>query len=168
MTSFLDEFLDLGESYAPYNFSWVVENQLAAMAWPETEGNLNFLWQNGIKHVVTLSPEKVPPIANSKLEWTLIPVEEFEPPTLDNMITFINICETSLAKKESVGVHCRMGRGRTGVMAACFLVHFLGLRPETAVYNLRCWRPGSVETYGQERAVVEYHDYLRGTKTSAS
>lgn len=54
-----------------------------------------------------------------------------------------------------------MGRGRTGVMLACYLVHFLGQPPERAILNIRLMRPGSLETYQQERIVIKYHDYLR-------
>lgn len=59
-----------------------------------------------------------------------------------------------------------MGRGRTGVMAACYLVHFHDIAPERAIINVRLQRPGSVETPEQERAVIRYHDCLRGTKIS--
>ncbi|KAJ8979070.1 hypothetical protein NQ317_013386 [Molorchus minor] len=141
-----------------------VENELAAMAWPSTKQNLNFIWQNGIRHLVTLSPEMVPPVAGSKLKWDLIPVEEFEAPTLDDILQFIRICSQSISINESVGVHCRMGRGRTGVMAACFLVHFHGINPHSAILKLRLERPGSVETYEQERVVHRYYDYLMGTR----
>ena len=67
---------------------------------------------------------------------------------------------------QAVGVHCRMGRGRTGVMAACYLVRFHGKTPERAIVEIRRHRPYSIETYEQERAVVRYFDCLRGTKTS--
>lgn len=46
-------------------------------------------------------------------------------------------------------MHCRSGRGRTGVMAACYLVYFLNLTPERAITTLRLGRPGSIETYRQ-------------------
>ena len=62
---------------------------------------------------------------------------------------------------QAVGIHCRMGRGRTGVMAACYLVYFYDMSPQRAITNIRMMRPGSVETYEQERAVLEYYDYLR-------
>lgn len=67
---------------------------------------------------------------------------------------------------QAVGVHCRMGWGRTGVMAACYLVRFHGKTPERAIVEIRRHRPHSIETYEQERAVVRYFDCLRGTKTS--
>lgn len=59
-----------------------------------------------------------------------------------------------------------MGRGRTGVMAACYLVRFQDFAPEKAITTVRLQRPGSVETSQQERSVVRYRDYLRGTKIS--
>lgn len=54
-----------------------------------------------------------------------------------------------------------MGRGRTGVMVACYLVHFHDMAPERAMNKVRIERPGSVETRTQERAVLQYHDHLR-------
>ncbi|KAJ8963286.1 hypothetical protein NQ318_018753 [Aromia moschata] len=150
-----------GSASPPWNFSWVVPDELAGMAMPETKENLRYLWQQGIRHLVTLSPERVPPIGESQLEWTLLPIEEFEAPTLNDMIAFNDICSRCIANNQGVGVHCRMGRGRTGVMAACYLVRFHGMYPQTAIQKVRSERPGSVETYEQERAVYRYHDYLR-------
>lgn len=93
--------LDDQDSHAPYNFSWIVPNELAGMGWPRTVANLNFLVQNGIRHLVTLSPEMMPPVKNfQQMRWTLIPVEEFEPPTIEDIEKFIEICENSRTKNE--------------------------------------------------------------------
>ncbi|EFA06651.2 Dual specificity protein phosphatase 23-like Protein [Tribolium castaneum] len=149
----------------PYNFSWLVEKELACMAWPQSVYNLEFLRKEGISHLVTLSPEKIPPIVDfPQIEWTRIDIEEFEAPTLDDIIKFIEICEKCKKNGQAVGVHCRMGRGRTGVMAACYLVRFQDFAPEKAITSVRLQRTGSIETSEQERAVVRYRDYLRGTK----
>ncbi|KAF4519003.1 hypothetical protein B566_EDAN009766 [Ephemera danica] len=118
-------FSSRDDDAAPWNFSWVVRDELCAMARPRSPLELAFLVRNGVTQLVTLSREQRPPRA--------------------------------------VGVHCRMGRGRTGVMAACYLVKFYEQPPERAVINIRLMRPGSVETYSQERAVVAYFDFLRHT-----
>ncbi|PSN37355.1 Dual specificity protein phosphatase 23 [Blattella germanica] len=54
-----------------------------------------------------------------------------------------------------------MGRGRTGVMAACYLVFFCNQTPERAIINIRLMRPGSIETEEQEKAVIKYSDSLQ-------
>lgn len=94
-------------SVPPYNFSWIVEKELAGMAWPQTVSNLEFLIQEGISHLVTLSPEKIPP-KHPNLQWTKIDVEEFEAPTIDDIIRFIEICEKCRASKQVRGVKNRL------------------------------------------------------------
>lgn len=49
-----------------------------------------------------------------------------------------------------------MGRGRTGVMAACYLIKFKNMKPVNAIEFIRQSRPGSIETYSQEEAVMDY------------
>lgn len=87
--------------YPPNNFSWIVKDELAAMAWPRVPSNLLFLEKHGIKHLVTLSPEMRPPIHTfPELKWTEIPVEEFCSPSVGQMKEFIDICQKSKTKNE--------------------------------------------------------------------
>ncbi|XP_049701509.2 dual specificity protein phosphatase 23 [Helicoverpa armigera] len=153
------------ESYPPYNFSWFIENKIAAMGFPQTVENLNYLADVGVNHLITLSPERIPPIleCEKKMKWSEIRIKEFGVPTLKQILKFIEICERAEMRGEVIGVHCRQGRGRTGTMLACYLVHFKGMAPERAVLTVRVQRPGSCETYEQEKVVCHYHDCLRGT-----
>jgi hypothetical protein len=87
--------------YPPNNFSWIVKDELAAMARPGLPSNLRFLEKQGIKHLVTLSPEMRPPIHTfPELKWTEIPVEEFCSPSVSQMKEFIDICQKSKTKNE--------------------------------------------------------------------
>lgn len=89
------------DSYPPWNFSWVVPNKLAAMAWPQNKENLRYIYEEGVRHLVTLSPEKLPPIEEfQQLEWTKIPIEEFEPPTIKDILKFIDICQRCELKNQ--------------------------------------------------------------------
>ncbi|KAI5641279.1 dual specificity phosphatase, catalytic domain-containing protein [Phthorimaea operculella] len=153
------------ECYPPYNFSWLIENKIAGMGWPQSVENLNYVADQGINLLITLSPEKLPPIleCEKKLKWAEIRIKEFGVPTLKQIIKFIEICERADIRGDVVGVHCRHGRGRTGTMLACYLVYFKGMAPERAVLTVRVQRPGSCETYEQEKMVCHYHDCLRGT-----
>lgn len=81
------------DCYPPWNFSWVIKNELALMGWPQTSANINYIIKEGIKYLITLSSEKLPAISTStELEWNLIPVNEFEAPKIEQIIKFIDIC----------------------------------------------------------------------------
>ncbi|KAI5741791.1 hypothetical protein M8J76_017113 [Diaphorina citri] len=151
------------EEEGPRNFSWIVPDELAAMACPDTRDHLKTLSYRGVCHLVSLSEECIPDGIEryEPLNWILIPVEEYHAPTMRQVIKFIEFCVNCRQKGEAVGVHCRSGRGRTGVMAACYLVYFLGMTPERAITTLRLARPGSLETYRQERTVYEFRDVSR-------
>lgn len=87
------------DSYPPWNFSWVVPNKLAAMAYPRNKENLKYLVDEGIRHLVTLSPEKKPPIREYPLlDWTEIPCDEFEAPTLKDIKDFVELCRKCQVK----------------------------------------------------------------------
>lgn len=86
--------LDEVDAYPPWNFSWIVENKLAIMAWPQNKENIKFLVDEGIRHLISLSPERLPPVTiESHLEWTIIPIDEFESPTIKDVNRFIDICQ---------------------------------------------------------------------------
>ncbi|XP_037774133.1 dual specificity protein phosphatase 23-like [Penaeus monodon] len=115
----------------------------------------------GVRVLVSLCVERRPHrSANRHMECHVIDVEEFEDPSVEQMKEFISICEKARVENKVVCVHCRMGRGRTGVMLACYLVKFYQQEPSQAICNVRLMRPGSVETWEQERAVKNYRDYM--------
>ncbi len=60
-----------------------------------------------------------------------------------------------------MGVHCAEGRGRTGVMCACFLIYYHDLKPWDAIRIMRRQRPGSVERKVQEDTVVRFYQLLQ-------
>jgi hypothetical protein len=87
--------------YPPYNFSWIVKDELAAMGWPKKPSNLRFLQKQGIKHLVTLSSELRPPIdILADLRWTEIPVEDLCSPSVIQMKKFIDVCQKCKTKSQ--------------------------------------------------------------------
>lgn len=64
---------------------------------------------------------------------------------------------TELASGRNVTVHCKGGLGRSGMVAACVLVH-AGLDPDVAIDVVRTHRRGSIQTFEQEEYV---HDFAR-------
>ncbi|CAH2012483.1 unnamed protein product [Acanthoscelides obtectus] len=142
--------------YAPWFYTWVEHGQLAAFAWPQTKGNLTYMWNDGIRHIITLSPEKIPDLTDTEFERTYIPIPECHAPTIEDIFKFISTIQFCKKRGLPVGVHCRMGLGRTGVMVAVYLMYFHGMEPIQALRNLRYLRPGSVDSEVQEKCVLEY------------
>lgn len=68
------------------------------------------------------------------------------------MTEFVERVEASVATGESVGVHCTAGLGRSGTMAAAYLVA-RGATADDAIATIRAFRPGSIETEAQEDAI---------------
>ncbi len=58
-------------------------------------------------------------------------------------------------------VHCRSGMGRSGTLAAIYLIYMYGMDSEEAIRRVRDVRPGSIETIEQELAVKEYGFLLK-------
>ncbi len=67
----------------------------------------------------------------------------------------VAVIADALAAGRRVAVHCAGGRGRTGTLLACYLVH-QGLDPAAAIARVREVRPGAVETRAQVAAVEAY------------
>jgi len=61
----------------------------------------------------------------------------------------------SLARAETVVVHCLGGLGRSGTIAACCLVA-TGKAPSTAIEAVRRARPGAIEVPDQEHFVERF------------
>ncbi|CAF4873636.1 unnamed protein product [Pieris macdunnoughi] len=155
---FPDEEVD---AYPPLKYSWVIPEKLAAMAFPRHKENLQFLVNQGITHLITLTAGKKPPIDDiPRLRWTEIPVEEFGVPTVEQIEKFVDICKKADKNGEVLGIHCRQGRSRSGVMLACYLVHFHRFHPEQALNVIRMIRPGSCDFGDQEEAVGRYYERL--------
>ena len=150
---------------ASTGFSWIVPNELAAMPLPGRDRPLDqdagFIEQEGIRLLVSLTeepPDRATLIARS-IESVHIPIEDFTPPTREQMTEFVELVGESVAAGNVVGVHCTAGLGRSGTMSAAYLVS-TGVAAADAIATVRELRPGSIETEAQEDAIRRFEESL--------
>ncbi|KAK7100203.1 dual specificity protein phosphatase 23-like [Littorina saxatilis] len=146
----------------PRNFSWVIDDLLCACAYPGRSEHLRYLRNQGVTCIVTLTAEHDLPAEDIQdFEVVLLKMVDFTPPTMEQVLRFVEVMEQAEDCKQSVAVHCAAGRGRTGTVISCYLVKKLGLTAHQAIQLLRRLRPGSVETEAQADMVSKYESLLK-------
>ena len=143
------------------NFSWLEEDKLAAMSYPESEDAFTLLWKMGIRALINLTEEPLPGEFLRKVGILAehIPVVDFMAPTLKQVEQALGKIHFYLGKNMPVAVHCIAGLGRTGTVLACYLVGE-GESAGEAITLIRRLRPGSIETLDQETVIYEYEQFL--------
>ena len=89
----------------PANFSWFVEGKLAAMGYPNKDGNIRYLAGQGIKTLVNLTRGQSyseSPAAHG-LTVHSISIRDFHAPTMEQIEDFLRVADN--AKPESVSPH---------------------------------------------------------------
>ena len=143
------------------NFSWLFENKLAAMQYPESEDAFTLLHGIGIRAMLNLSeiplPYEVPNTIGMLIKH--FPVADYRAPTVQQVQEAVAMISSCIDRNMPVAVHCLAGLGRTGTILACYLVS-IEIPANKAVSSIREWRPGSIETPEQEAVVYEYERFL--------
>lgn len=143
------------------NFSWLFENKLAAMPYPESEDAFTLLYEKGIRAVLNLAerPYSYETPARIGMLTRHIPVPDFTAPTLHQAEEAVAVISSCLDNHAPLAVHCMAGLGRTGTILACYLVS-MEMPANNAIVVIREWRPGSIETLEQEAVVYAYERFL--------
>jgi ADP-ribosyl-[dinitrogen reductase] hydrolase len=94
--------------------------------------------------------------ASRGIDWLHLPITDFQAPGAEFEAAWPRhsaaICDL-LKRKRNVVVHCRGGRGRSGMIAARLLLEF-GFSANDAIKSIRAVNPLAMETIAQE-------DYIR-------
>ena len=141
----------------PHGFSWVDRPKLAALARPSSVEDLQWLRQQGIQVLISLT--EGPPRRDWSNEAGMMvfhePLEDMEPPTQEQLDRCVSAMKKALDGGMPVAVHCGAGLGRTGVVLAAYLVT-TGQSAANAIAKVRRLRPHSIETDEQAEAVEWY------------
>jgi atypical dual specificity phosphatase len=142
------------------HFTWIVEDRLAATAFPATEDAYIVLQHIGIKVILNLTEYLDDTPLLSAFSVHNIHIASFKewghkPPTLQQMQQAVSLIQTSLKSNQPILVHCVHGLGRTGTIIAGYLTT-CGFTAQGAIDHIRKLRPGSIETEEQEAVIYEY------------
>ncbi len=139
------------------NFSYVIPNELAGMAYPRSLKDLEYLKESGFMSIVYLSEQAPDAISLQPFHHLHQPLPDFALiPNRDihHVMTFL------YHNPHPVVVHCQGGIGRTGVVLACALVT-LGCDSQQAIVEIRRKRAGSIDHPALEASVGSYYKYWR-------
>lgn len=141
----------------PEGFSWIDRPLLAALACPESLDDLQWLRQQGIDLLISLTED--PPrrdwVRDAGLLEFHVPIPDMEAPSQEQLDRCISAIGRAHARQMGVAVHCGAGLGRTGSILAAYLVS-QGASARDAIASVRRMRPGSVETEEQVQAINEF------------
>jgi protein-tyrosine phosphatase len=109
-----------------------------------------------IKTVVDLAAEHTETLPFREAHYHSLPVLDAMPPTADQLAAAIRAIDAGLADG-SVYLHCALGYGRSGTVAAAYLIHAgAAADVKQAIALLKQARPGVVLSRGQRDAVVDF------------
>jgi|YelNatPaOPRAMG01_1025707.scaffolds.fasta_scaffold09254_7 predicted protein tyrosine phosphatase len=139
---------------------WVQPGQLLAGAYPgdvhpeQTTAKLAALLRCGVTHVVNLMEadeqdslsswwpdyrptlEQLAAAEGRRIRWVRYPIPDMAVPTPETMRATLDWIDQAIAQGGVVYVHCLAGQGRTGMVAACYLVRH-GLPGPAALEQLK-------------------------------
>ena len=144
----------------PTNFSWLIEEKLAGSGMPTSFDEFDWVVNQGIKSVITMTENALPETWVEGVKYLHIPTQDLTAPDMDKIDTAVEFIQKRISNKESVMVHCAAGMGRTGTILACYLIKFQKYSAKNAIEKVRDERPGSIQSEIQEMVIHLYEKHV--------
>ena len=134
---------------------WLLPGRLLAGAHPGARGTLALqdrlaaLRATGVTRFIDLTGARdaLLPYAPPWAQRSNFPIEDFGVPSATAMRAALDAIAAALAADLRLYLHCRAGIGRTGTVAACWLIE-QGLTPDDALALLRRKFQASAQSFG--------------------
>lgn len=139
----------------PSFFTWVRDAKLAASGRPYSRAQVDWLKDNGVTAILTLTEEPLPGEWTKGIENHHISLSDHAALSASQMKLGADFIASALSEGKVVLVHCLAGKGRTGCVLAAYMMAYEGKTARQAIDELRSMRGGSVER-PQERNVLEF------------
>ena len=98
----------------PTNFSWIIDGKLAGTGRPMTRDEFDWLVEQGIGSVITMTEEPLEKSWVTGIDWLHLPTPDLNPPSSESMDKAVDFIHKRIldAPRNSVAVHCQAGLGR--------------------------------------------------------
>lgn len=148
-------------------YHWIFKDKLALSPMPSGY-NIKFLSEIFDNVVVLVEESELVYDLNLWRKFNVnllyIPIPDFSPPHLLTVYEVAKWIDNAIRNGKRVLVHCYGGLGRSGTIAASYLIYANGLKWQEAINHVRSCRPGAIEVLGQQ-AVLEAFDLMLRTST---
>jgi len=134
----------------PFEHSyWLLPGRLLAGAHPGLRDRLTALRTVGVTRFIDLTGarDSLPAYAPPWAQRANFPIEDFGVPSATAMRAALDAIAAALDDDQRVYLHCRAGIGRTGTVAACWLIE-QGLGADDALALLTRKFQASAQSYG--------------------
>jgi atypical dual specificity phosphatase len=128
------------EFFLPRNFSWInSERILAGSAIPSKDEHICGLFNNGIRHIITLQefPLEILDKYSKYIKSSYFYVVDRTPLTIEQLEKCCTLIHDSLINNESVLIHCQGGVGRTNMAIAAYLMKYKNFSMSEALESLQ-------------------------------
>lgn len=146
----------------PTNFSWIVKDSLAGSGMPTSINEFDWILQQGVKSIITMTEEPLPKNWTSKINYLHVPTPDLTAPDIDKIEDAVDFIQEQILNNEKVMVHCAAGLGRAGTILACYLIKYHRYTTRGAINKIRKERPGSIQSENQEMAISFYEKHVSG------
>lgn len=83
----------------PTNFSWFIDGKIAALGFPSSHTDVEFLCKIGVKQLISLT-ETPPCLYGMKLTQVHIPIDDMTAPSIQQVNEFLRVVELAHLKGE--------------------------------------------------------------------
>lgn len=96
-----------------------------------------------------------------------LPIVDYTPPSIEQVEEALSFIKEQADAGRSTLVHCKAGRGRSAIMALCYLISQHDMSPQEAQRHLKTIRPRVVDGLWERDVVQEVYQEARIGKLPA-